>query len=146
VTVFNQSIDRLNNNNTDVSVTSGTFSATNPIQISTTTVTNDTLTVSFTNSSVANGVPFRISYPGIAAACNHAFTGSALQKCWRILPGDYDNNGKVQTNDVNSTAGKIGLTLGSNNFKGDYDANGAFQTNDVNGVAGKIPNSCATCP
>jgi hypothetical protein len=146
VTVFDQSIVRLGSDNTDVSITSGTFTATSSIVVSTTTNPNDTVTVNLTDNSVTDKVPFRIWYPGIAAECDHDYTGAALVKCWRVLRGDYDGSGKVQTIDVSGVSGKIGHTFSQSNFRADYDANGKFETLDVSGTSGKIPNSCAVCP
>jgi len=139
-TVFNLTIQRLNNNSTDVSVSSGTVST---ISITTTTVTNDTLIVNMTLASVTDKAVFTIKYPGIYAC--ETSNKTTASKCWKVLCGDIDGSGKVLNADVTAVVGKLGQVADATIFRRDWDASGKILNADTTGVVGKLGHSCPGC-
>ena len=140
-TVFNQAIQRVNNNNTDISVTSGSIST---ITIGTTTVANDTLIVDMTAGTVTNLAVWTLSYPGIAAVCDINNRTTAT-KCWKVVSGDVDGNGTVQNGDVTSVVGRLGQVVTDLlTARRDYDCNGRIQNSDVTSVVGRLGGALCT--
>ncbi len=140
VTVFNQPIQRVNNDNSDVSVSSGT--------VSSIVVAGDTLTVSLTG--IANRATFTIGYPGIAAACDVGQTTTQTH-CWQVLAGEASGGSPivVNTSDFVYVRGRIGLAVGASTFRADVNADGAINTSDFVAIRGRIDSLFsmpATCP
>jgi hypothetical protein len=140
VTVFNQAIQRLNGNNTDISVSSGTISA---ISVATTNVADDTLIVDMTNV-IVNPVVWRLGYPGIAAACD-ANNKVAGTKCWKAISGDINQNGSVSSADVTTVVGKLSQVASATTFKMDWDYSGKVLSADTTGVVGQMGKTCTGC-
>ncbi len=140
MTVFNQPIQRVNNNSSDVSVSSGTVSSIG--------VAGDTLTVSLTG--IAPKATFTIGYPGIAAAYNIGQTTTETS-CWQVLPGEASGGDPivVNTSDFVYVRGRIGMAISSNTFRADVNADGAINTSDFVAIRGRIDSlfsMSATCP
>lgn len=141
VTVFNQSVQRLNGDNSDVSVSSGT--------VGSIAVTGDMVTVTLTG--IANRATFTIGYPGIAASCD-AGMKTAEANCWQVLAGEASGGTTsiiVNTSDYVYVRGRIGQAVGSDNFRADVNTDGAINTSDYVAIRGRIDSLFSmvpTCP
>jgi hypothetical protein len=59
-----------------------------------------------------------------------ALTGTDTVK-WRIIRGDFDGNGTVNSIDVANVTNRIGQTVGATNFRADINGDGNINTLDV---------------
>ncbi len=139
VTTFNQNIARVNNNNSDVSVSSGT--------VGSIVVAGSTLTVNLTG--ITNRATFTIGYPGIAAASGGSTT--AATNCWQVLAGEASGGSPlvVNTSDFVYVRGRIGMAVSASTFRADVNADGAINTSDFVAIRGRIDSlfsMAATCP
>jgi hypothetical protein len=135
VATFNQDIQRVNNNASDISLSSGT--------LGTVTVTGAVLTVSV--SGVTDKAIFTIGFPGIAAECDIAEVTSAT-KCWKVLIGDANGTSPVNSLDILAIRGVLNAITSASNFTKDLNASGKIDSLDILASRGKLNNAVSgTC-
>ena len=142
VTTFNENIQRINNNSSDVSVSSGT--------VGSITVAGNVLTVTLTN--ITNRATFTIGYPGIASATD-ANQKTTQTNCWQVLAGEASGpvGGSLQVNssDYIAVRGMIDQPITSANFTTDVNADGEINSSDYIAIRSWIDSTStlpATCP
>jgi hypothetical protein len=135
VTTFNQNIMRVNNNASDISISSGTLGSVS--------VFGNELTVRLTGAT--NGALFTIGFPGIAAACNlNQRTSGSL--CWRFLIGDVNGSSKVDSLDILAVRGVLNQTTNATNFRKDVNCSGRLDSLDLLAIRGALGRTVPACP
>lgn len=135
VTTFNQPIYRLNNDSTDITLSSGTL---NLATIA--TLPNDNvLTVDV--SGVADLSVFMIGYPGIAASAGGMTTTAT--NCWKVLGGDVNNRSPIDSLDVLAVRGALNQVADSASYAKDVNTSGRIDGSDILHVRESLGNAVA---
>ncbi len=117
-----------------VSVTSGT--------VGNVAINGDALTVDL--AGVTNADRFIIAFPGIQDACGNAVTET---KCVRVLFGDINGDGKVNTMDMTLLRNNVGMEITTTNCRADLNISGTFNTQDMTLVRNNVGTIMANpCP
>jgi len=136
---FDENIQRVNNNLTDVTLTSGAVTA-----ISINPANQRELTVDM--SGTTNAVPLKISFPGIADADDITLIVTEVL-CIRQLVGDVNPDLVLTAQDRVFVRDEMGKLVGASNFRMDVRADGTFSSVDRVDVRDAMGTSfVGTCP
>jgi hypothetical protein len=87
-------------------------------------------------SGVTNAQVLTVNLSGVTDEFSQVLPDSTVQL--RILIGDVNSNGTVNSSDVAQAKAQIGQPLDSTNFRSDVNANGSINATDVSLIKANV--------